>query len=246
MQNQTSTEGSAVTVTTVPVVENKSKRTRGPLNKKHLRSLSKAEGVVRAALLEQLATALAAREITAEFVNGLAADINVARGKTSEALHHSTTGKTATLAHTDAEKALQAALQEVQKAAKQKYARTNRLALGDYFVGKKLNGSVPNLAQTSQTILNKLAEDQLPGVTAAKIQALGALRQSWLDSRAAQAASQAAAQTTRAELKALMKSIEDRRVAIQLAADAEWPHTEEANVGIRGEFGLQSKQPLKV
>ena len=122
--------------------------------------------------------------------------------------------------------------------------RSNRIALADYFVGQKLNGSRPNLLQTSQTILNKLAEDTLPGVTPAKIKALRASRQAWMDAGGAQTAGRTTALTQRAELKTMLKTIEDRKVAIQLAADAEWPHTDEANAGIRSEFSLPAKRPL--
>jgi hypothetical protein len=232
--------------TTIPVVESKPKRTRGPLNKRILKKLLQAENAVRAARLEANIAALLPREITLEYVDALDTDIESARDKASDGMQHGTAAKRATADHVKLQKALEAALQEVQKAAKQKYSRTNRIALGDYFVGKKLNGSVPNLAQTSQAILNKLAEDELPGVTAAKIKSLKTMRQGWLDAKAAQTVSAASAQTARAELDALLKSIEDRRIAIQLAADAEWPHTDEANAGIRKEFGLQPKRPMKV
>ena len=138
-----------------------------------------------------------------------------------------------------------AGMQEVQKAAKQKYARTNRIALGDYLVGEKLNGNRPNLLQTSQTFLNKLASDTLPGITAAKVTKLRNLRKGWVESRIPQTENITAAQTARAELKTMLKSIEDRQVAVQLAADAEWPHTDEVNAAIRKEFGLSPRQPLR-
>ena len=40
--------------------------------------------------------------------------------------------------------------------------------------------------------------------------------------------------------------VSDRRVAIQLAAAAEWPHAEEENHGVRKEFVLPLKQPMSV
>ena len=42
----------------------------------------------------------------------------------------------------------------------------------------------------------------------------------------------------------MLKSIEDRQVAIQLAADAEWPHRDTAHAAIRKEFGLSPRKPL--
>lgn len=137
-------------------------------------------------------------------------------------------------------------MREVQKAAKQKYASTNRIALANYLIGKKLNGSRPNLAQTSQALVTQLGNDTLPGFTAAKVKNLGTLRDSWITAQDAQAQAEAAALDSRAELLTMLKSVEDRRRALQLAADAEWPHTEDANAGVRKEFGLQPRRPLVV
>jgi hypothetical protein len=246
MVNEVGSVGSAAAVTAVPVVEPKSKRTRGILNKVLLKKLMQAEKVARAARLEAHIAALQQREITMEYIDSLDSDIKAARDTASAGMQHGTAGRRATADHSNAQEALEAALREVQKAAKQKYARTNRIALGDYFVGQKLNGSVPNLTQTSQAILNKLAEDELPGFTAAKIKSLKTARQSWLDSKATQSVASASAQTARAELNTLLKSIEDRRIAIQFAADAEWPHTDEANAGIRHAFELSPKRSMKV
>ena len=160
-------------------------------------------------------------------------------------MQHSTAKKTATAADDQAAHLLLAAMQEVQKAAKQKYARTNRIALDDYFVGRKLNGNRPNLLQTSQNLITKLGSDTLPGITTGKVTKLKNLRAAWIAARATQTDSASAAQSTRAELKTLLKSIEDRKVAIQLAADAEWPHTDPENAALRKEFGLPTRKPLQ-
>jgi hypothetical protein len=136
-------------------------------------------------------------------------------------------------------------MQEVQKAAKQKYSRTNRIALDDYFVGKQLNGNRPNLLQTSQTIINKVAADTLPGINAAKKTRLRTLRQAWIDANAVKTDTHTFAQSARAELRTMIKSIADRQAAIQHAADAEWPHTDKEHAAIRKEFGLSPRTPLK-
>jgi hypothetical protein len=246
MEIQEGNIGSAATAATVPVVEPKPKRLRGALNKKHLQKLSTAESVAAAAQSETYAASIGNREITKEFVDQFVANITSARDKAAEALRFETASSSATAEHAKAEKALHAALKEVQKAAKQKYARTNRVALRNYFVGDKLNGSVPNLAQTSQTILKKLAVDQLPGFTPEKVKAIDAARTGWFQAKAAQATNLAFAQEARADFKALLQQVDDARITIQLAADAEWPHTDEANAGIRKEFGLSSKRAMNV
>lgn len=96
----------------------------------------------------------------------------------------------------------------MQKAAKQKYARRNRIALADYFVGKHLNGNRPNLLQTSQAVLDKLTEDTLPGFNAVKINKLKGARKAWVDVSAEQLAHASTATTARAELRTMLKSIE--------------------------------------
>ena len=98
--------------------------------------------------------------------------------------------------------------------------------------------------QTSQTLLDKASEETLPGITAAKIKALRTARQVWIDANTAQSENRAAAITQRTELNDLVKSIEDRKMAIQLAADAEWPHTEEVNAGIRTQFAIPTTRPV--
>src|SRR5258707_1231942 len=116
--------------------------------------------------------------------------------------------------------------------AKQKSARTNRIALTDYFIGGSLNGSRPNLMQTSQTILDKVAVDALPGVTPAKIKTLKAARQTWIDANMTQTSNATAARTQRAELKTRLKYIEDRKQTIQLVADVKVLHSADPNAGL--------------
>jgi hypothetical protein len=41
-------------------------------------------------------------------------------------------------------------------------------------------------------------------------------------------------------------AITDKRIAVQYAADAEWPYTDKANTGIRREFFLPSDRPFNV
>jgi hypothetical protein len=126
------------------------------------------------------------------------------------------------------------------------YARSHRLALADYFIGKKLNGSRPNRLQFSPTILNRLASDELPGFTTTKIKGLGTLRQKWVAATGTQAEAKSAALDAHAELQTLPKGVTDRRLAIPLAADAEWSHSDEEHGGVQQEFALRKKRPLPV
>ena len=239
------TVASTVAAPGIPPVAAKIKKTRGIVNQRQAQALTKAEQAGNAAKHPDKTVRMAARDITQEIADAILADVEAAREKVSEAVVSTTARKTATAEEKKAAEALLAGLQEVQKAAKQKYARTNRIALADYFVGHHLNGNRANLLQTSQAILDKLADDTLPGITTAKKTKLKTARQTWVDKNSEQTIHTTAALTKRAELKTMLKSIEDRRIAIQLAADAEWPHTEEEHAGIRKEFVLAGKRPMK-
>jgi len=239
--NETTTS----TGVTAPVTETKTKKSRSPINQAYLKELTKAETVVAAARNEDRTTALANRDIDDQVVTAAFTTVSNAREKAAEVILKNTAQREATAAHTNTGKALLKLLREVQTAAKQKYARTNRLALADYFVGRKLNGSQPNLAQTSQTIIEKLAGDKLPGFTPSRVKAVETARTNWVNSTEAQNAAATAATEVRDEFKTLLKSVNDSRVAIQLAADAEWPHSEEEHRGVRKEFALPVNQPAK-
>lgn len=229
-----------------PATETKPRTERSALNQNHARKLNMAEEVGLAAQNAEHAPALAKREITEEFVTDYLGGVAGTRAKAAEALGNRTAHRNATASEKRAAKALEAAMREVQKAAKQKYKSTNRIALADYLIGKKLNGSRPNLAQTSQALITRLASDTLPGITAAKAKNLGTLRDSWISAQEAQAQAESAALSSRAELLEMLASAENQRRMVQLAADAEWPHTDEANAGVRKAFGLLPRRPAQV
>src|SRR5438046_3179999 len=103
-----------------PVTPTKQKKTRGVLNQRHARALSRVEQIASAAQNEERVAALAAREISTDFVDQLRTDAGAARDKATEAVLSTTARRTATAAEAKAAKALLGGLNEVQKAAKQK------------------------------------------------------------------------------------------------------------------------------
>src|SRR5438552_2874531 len=115
-----------------PAAKPKRKLTRGPLNKAHLVRLTKVETIGQAAQNKDYAAPLGEREISAGFVTKLLSDTDEARATAADAMTHTTATKSATAGEGKAANALLASLQEVQKAAKQKYARANRIVLNDY------------------------------------------------------------------------------------------------------------------
>ena len=68
-------------VAAAPVAEPQRKRTRSSLNQGHLRRLTKAENVINAAQNDAYTAALAAREISANYVGELASEVSAARDK---------------------------------------------------------------------------------------------------------------------------------------------------------------------
>ena len=229
-----------------PTPAPKSKRGRGLLNKAQTKELTKAEQILIAAQKAARPAALAARDIGADFVTQALNDIEAARAKSAEAVADTTGTRTASVAEDTSEKKLLAALQEVQAAAKQKYARTQPEKLKDYYVGKRLNESRPLLEQYSLGIISKLGDDTLPGITPDKQTNLKSLRDAYISTNTDQTGSQSDATTARTALDTMVKAILDQRIAVQYAADAEWPYTDKANAGIRREFFLPVDRPFNV
>ena len=223
------------------------------LNQAQVLALTKAEQIVAAARKPAHLAALDAREIPVAVLDQLDVDIEAARKASARAIHSSTDKEGATLDQAAAKRALLAAIQEVQSAAKQKYARRDPVRLQDYFVGKRLDQSRADLLQYSSGILLRLqgdaaatpavAPDPLPGISAAKIAALAAARKAYSDAKKPQSDSVSDASDERDERDDLIASITDRRIEIQFAADAEWPYSDEGNAGVRREFYLPLTQP---
>ncbi len=222
----------------------KSKRARSVLNQAQIQALSKAEQIGLCAQKDDYAAKLAEREIDAGFVSTLLSDVEAARKKSATALRSTTSKESATVTEDHTERDLVVALQEVQSAAKQKYARSDAARLQDYLVGTRLNASRPTLEQASLNIIDKLGEDSLPGITATKITNLSTLRQAWIAADSDQGGNQSTATTSRKTLEDMIQSITDRRVTIQFAADAEWPYSSDLNHGIRKEFSVPLSMPF--
>ena len=132
----------------------------------------------------------------------------------------------------------------MQAAARQKYARTEPARLLDYLIGTRLNPSRALLEQNSETILEKLVSDTLPGINAGKVTNLATLRANCIAANATQGGSQSSTTTDRAQLAEMIESITDRRLTIRFAADAEYPCTDDKCHGARKEFYLPLSRPF--
>ncbi|MBI3878146.1 MAG: hypothetical protein HY300_19660 [Verrucomicrobia bacterium] len=223
---------------------NPKKRKRGVLNAAQAKELTKGEQIGMTAQKSAHAAKLAARNITAAYVTTLLDTAKLARDKSAQAVQSTTSKESATLTETVGGKDLMIAIQEVQTAAKQKYARTDPTKMRDYYIGKKLNESRALLEQYSEGIINKLGSDTLPGITAAKITDLGDLRATWIADNSAQGAKQSDATDARTDLADLVKAVTDARITVMFAADGEYPYTNKANAAQRREFQLPPNGPF--
>lgn len=151
----------------------------------------------------------------------------------------------ATATETAAQKALVKAIQAIQARARQKYFFTEPDALTAYYIGTdRIDANRATLEQVSSAILDQLVTDTLPGVTAGQKTALADRRAAYVEANSAQTDAQSEATTARTDLGVLLKSITQRRMTIQFAADAEWPWHDPASAGVRKEFHLPAGQPF--
>ena len=233
-------------------------------NQAQLEDLQVAEAIVAEARKDAYKTRLAGREITSTIIDEEAARCLNARRKTSEALEEDTAAEAQTLNAAGLERAIVIAIQEMQAAAKQKYMRREPVQLHNYFIGDRINPNEATLHQIAFTIADRLtpptgsdlatALDKLPGITLAKINHLRELidlAAAPLDSSSASSSSSSSsgpivpeeAVADRAARDAMIRGINDRRMEIQFAADAEWPYTDPLNATARRAFHLPASRP---
>lgn len=233
-------------------------------NQAQLEDLQVAEAIVAEARKDAYKTRLAAREISGAIVDELAAHCLEARRKTSEAVEEDTAAEAQTLNAAGRERAIVIAIQEMQAAAKQKYARREPVQLQNYFIGDRINPNEATLHQIAFTIAERLtpptgsdlatALDRLPGITLAKINILRDLidlppaplggSSSSSSSSSASPIVPEEAVADRAARDAMIREINDRRMEIQFAADAEWPYTDPLNATARRAFHLPASRPF--
>jgi len=223
----------------------KNPRKRGVWNQAQIQALTKADQIRMAAMKDAYLPKLEAREILDDFLGQLNTDIQNARKEGSDVIGMTTGKETMTRMEDKAKKDLLKALREVQAAANQKYARsTTPEKVQDYLVGTRIDDNRADLEQNSQTMIDHLATDGLPGITVEKKANLVTLRQAYIDANSDQSGGESDMSTGHATLEQMIKSITDRRITIQFAADAEWPFSDPMNRGVRKEFLLPADQPF--
>ena len=227
-------------------LEDQSRRSENQpvLNVKVARELAKARHITARAKEEPYAEALADRGIEAEDVDTLIGRIALVREEAHNATDSTRRKETATANKDVLEKALLAALQEMQAAAKQAFSRSDPLILRSFYVGKELGASRPKLEDYSAGLIQRAGEITLPGITQEKIDALSTLRTAYLDIEDTQSTKQSMATDQRTQRDALLEEVKAGRIAIQYAMDAQHPYHDKASGGTRKAFYLPLNQPF--
>lgn len=257
MPDESSSSSSSLTIVIDPMPSSSSSgspggggggggRPRNPAlpNQAVLDELLKAEDICHKAEKTGYAPKLAEREITTALISATLVKIQQARVKSALATDRTTDRFGKTDAEAAAKKTLLAFLTEMQKAAKQKF-RTEPGRLADYYIGERIDQNRARLEQLGEQMIAKAAADALPGIKLEKITAANAALATYKAADDEQGDSQSEATGARGGLKVLMAEITDTRIRIQLAADAEWPHQNPENAGIRREFQLPPNRAMK-
>ena len=225
--------------------------TPSPLNEAQLASLTKTEEICRTALKPDYLTALITPEegdepgeddVTQAGIEAVLALCDQARGKGSAAVNATGEKEQSTLEEKKAKRNLLSQLRFYQARARQKHFFKNPSALAEYGIGHDLDDSRALLEGWAQTIYDKTATDKLPKVTAAKRTGLKTALDAYKATQTGQSGAIGTATGTRIDRDALVKQATADRMWIQFAADAEWPHTEPANLPIRREFQLPANR----
>ena len=229
------------------------RRPPGYFNQAQLLDIALAEDVLKAAGNPSRAAALAEREIDAQSVGKFAALIQEAREKTTATGQAGDQTTAATLQATGSERALVIALQGIQSAAKQKKrmlevdSGTNQsLSLEGYLIGKRLNANRPALLQNAEALIRKAKTDSLPGYGPAGIKAVEDALKAYRDAEGGQQEATEDAGDERLLRDKLVAKINSHRIAIQHAADALWPYTDQENRNVRRSFKLPLARPCTV
>ena len=217
------------------------------LNEAQLASLTKSEEICRIALKADYLLALVTLEdgeepgeddVSEAAITAVLTLCESARGKGSAAVSATGRKQQSTAEEEMAERALVALVRECQARARQKHFSKNPDALAEYGIGLKISSSRAQLEGWGQTIYDKTATDKLPKVTDTKRAALKAALQTYKDTQTGQTGAIGEASGTRIDRNSLVEQATERRMWLQFAADAEWPHTDPANTPIRREFQL--------
>jgi hypothetical protein len=245
------------TPTPAPTPEPKKNAARGEINQSWLDEFTSAEAIVTATKVAERPAILTDGGIDAAKIAALTKAIADARKLAGQAVQGTSDKEVITDEEAGLKKILLEKIQYIQKRARQKYDATEPGRLKDFGIGtaRKIDDSRSLLEQFAANLLLKLTgnptavppvpAESLPGVTPAKIGELQAALDDYKNVQGDQTGAQGDATGWRKQCETAVADIATKRREIQFAADAEWPHTDPANAGIRGEFQLPPDRVMK-
>ena len=243
------------TPTPTPTPAPKTTPKRGEINQSWLDEFTNAEAILAAAKAADRATKLADGGIDTGKITALTQAIIDARKLAGKAVQGTSGKRIITGTEEELKTELLKQIQYIQTRARQKYDASAPGRLKDYAIGRQLGNSRSLLEQAAADILLKLTGDSaaippapadvLPGVTTEKIAALQTALEDYKGVQGDQTGAQSDATKWRSLVEAAVADIVAKRREIQFAAEAEWPHSEKANAGIRVEFKLPPDRVMK-
>ena len=222
----------------------------GYFNQAQLEDLDLAELILASA--RSNAAALEEQDITTVYLDGFAAHASETRARASESGQGKEDAKAATELSGKAATSLFTALQQIQSAAKQKHKMlaedgdpSTNFPTDGYLIGTRLNGSRASLLQNAATLITRIQEDALPGYkTPEKSPPSSSCSPTTAARTSEQTDTTRDKEITRLDRDELIHVLNTRRSAIQHAADALWPWSDENNRPIRKTFSLPLNRPL--
>jgi hypothetical protein len=221
------------------------KSARKEIKSEYLAEMTLTTELLGAAAKEDRQTLLQVKGIKPAFYTDVAAKLDAARRLTGLAVGSTLQKHVETAEEKLLKKALIAAMQELQKAAKQKAEETgDKLLPKRYGEGVKFYQSREELEQAANNFVTNSAMDDLPGIGAPEITAIQTALDDYLKIQADQAKAQSDATGGRGTLEQRIAELASKRRQLQHAADRVWPHTNPANAGLRAEFKLPTDKGL--
>ena len=219
-------------------------RTRGYFNQSQTEDLDLANSTLAAARSHP--AEMTGQDITVAWLGQFEAALTEARGRSSATGQQGEEAKQATAGATTAAADLVKGLKQIQSSAKQKHQMlaedgdpaTNFLTDG-YLIGTRLDASRAILLQSADALITRTKADSLPGFkTPDKILVVENLLKAYRGTTDDQQDATKDKELSRIDRDTLLNSINRRRAAIQHAADALWPASDEANRPIRKTFAI--------
>ena len=229
---------------TPPAIASDAPRVRGYFNQNQTEDLGLADSVLAAARSHP--EEMTDRDLTTAWLGQFEAALAEARQRASATGQQGGESKQATGAASSAAAGLVKALKQIQSSAKQKHQMlaedgdpATHFATDGYLIGTRLDANRAILLQSADALIARAKADSLPGFkTPEKIAAVENLLTAYSDTKDDQQDATRDKELSRIDRDTLLNSINRRRAAIQHAADALWPASDEANRPIRKTFGI--------